>query len=489
MDVFGKCGEVQTVRMSKKNFCHIRYSHEYCVDNAVYLSGWRMRLENSCEANKTGRLHVDFAQARDDLYEWECKNRSVIREQRHIITDLRPPSPPPLPHYTDHEAHMITEQFRVGDIKELPHAVTTLLTWLERGDCSKRNAQAFYNMIQAANSQVKKLLGERSEWEAEVARAKEELRTRLQSQASNFGQIERVLAGCSVQKVWDHFTKAQRKNIQAWRKLLTNAQTESSRQEEEDMDLSDEEEKGEEPAKKKKKFNPDKLREESEEWACQAQVWRNEVENMKAEMKSDVQKKDQQIRILQQTLQGMQQQLIEAQSKQGSLPAFLLPEGKAGAGGKAAGKAGKAPASDKEKVLEKVHWSIETVIDKVIEVASPPVEDESFKIYLPPQAAKAGAKTAAAAFTARGGGGGGGAGLVDDARLLAVVATFLNVHPFGAGTDYIRSYLARVEPGVKHGQVEDLLSRFPQCFSATEEGVGAGVSRSWRLVAFTTPKV
>ena len=79
-----------------------------------------MRLENSCEAAKTGRLHVDFAQvqgivitwlegfhvsynggvafspranwclqARDDLYEWECKNRTVNREQRHIITDLR----------------------------------------------------------------------------------------------------------------------------------------------------------------------------------------------------------------------------------------------------------------------------------------------------------------------------------------------------------------------------------------------------------------
>ena len=39
-------------------------------------------------------------------------------------------------------------QFRVGDLKEIPGAVTTLLTWLERGDCSKRNAQAFYNMIQ-----------------------------------------------------------------------------------------------------------------------------------------------------------------------------------------------------------------------------------------------------------------------------------------------------------------------------------------------------
>ena len=53
---------------------------------------------------------------------------------------------------------------------------------------------------------------------------------------------------------------------------VQNAQTESSRQEEEDMDLSEEDEKGEEPVKKKKKFNPDKLREESEEWACQAQV-------------------------------------------------------------------------------------------------------------------------------------------------------------------------------------------------------------------------
>ena len=39
-------------------------------------------------------------------------------------------------------------------------------------------------IVQAANSQVKKLLGERSEWEAEVARAKEELRSRLQSQAT-----------------------------------------------------------------------------------------------------------------------------------------------------------------------------------------------------------------------------------------------------------------------------------------------------------------
>merc|ERR1719234_378599 len=31
-EIFGKCGEIQTLRMSKKSFCHIRYAQEFCVD-------------------------------------------------------------------------------------------------------------------------------------------------------------------------------------------------------------------------------------------------------------------------------------------------------------------------------------------------------------------------------------------------------------------------------------------------------------------------
>merc|ERR1711892_889089 len=92
---------------------------------------------------------------------------------------------------------------------------------------------------------------------------------------------------------------------------------------EEDMDLEDDQEK-EEPSKKRKKCNPDKLREESEEWACQAQTYRNEGESVKADMKSELETKEQQIKILQQTLQGMQLQLLEAQKKSGNLPGFLM---------------------------------------------------------------------------------------------------------------------------------------------------------------------
>lgn len=38
-DVFERCGEITTIRLSKKNFCHIRYELEEFVDNAIYLSG------------------------------------------------------------------------------------------------------------------------------------------------------------------------------------------------------------------------------------------------------------------------------------------------------------------------------------------------------------------------------------------------------------------------------------------------------------------
>lgn len=32
----------------------------------MFVTGYRMRINNSTEAANTGRLHVDYAQARDD---------------------------------------------------------------------------------------------------------------------------------------------------------------------------------------------------------------------------------------------------------------------------------------------------------------------------------------------------------------------------------------------------------------------------------------
>lgn len=78
--------------------------------------GYRIRLGSSTDKKDTGRLHVDFAQARDDLYEWECKQRMLAREERHRRRmeeeRLRPPSPPPVVHYSDHECSIVAEKLK-----------------------------------------------------------------------------------------------------------------------------------------------------------------------------------------------------------------------------------------------------------------------------------------------------------------------------------------------------------------------------------------
>lgn len=79
-------------------------------------SAYRMKIENQDDKANTGRLHVDYAQARDDLYDWECLQRALAREMRHqerLEQDrLRPPSPPPVTHFTDHESQILIEQLK-----------------------------------------------------------------------------------------------------------------------------------------------------------------------------------------------------------------------------------------------------------------------------------------------------------------------------------------------------------------------------------------
>lgn len=81
-----------------------------------YVLGYRMRIGSSTDKKDSGRIHVDFAQARDDLYEWECKQRLLAREERHrrkIQEDrLRPASPPPIMHYSEHEAGLLAEKLK-----------------------------------------------------------------------------------------------------------------------------------------------------------------------------------------------------------------------------------------------------------------------------------------------------------------------------------------------------------------------------------------
>lgn len=75
-----------------------------------------MRIGSSTDKKDSGKIHVDFAQARDDLYEWECKQRHLAREERHrrrIQDDqLRASCPSPIVHYSEHEATLLAEKLK-----------------------------------------------------------------------------------------------------------------------------------------------------------------------------------------------------------------------------------------------------------------------------------------------------------------------------------------------------------------------------------------
>ncbi|XP_061264037.1 ecto-NOX disulfide-thiol exchanger 2 isoform X5 [Bos javanicus] len=330
VEVFEQCGEIIAIRKSKKNFCHIRFAEEYMVDKALYLSGYRIRLGSSTDKKDTGRLHVDFAQARDDLYEWECKQRMLAREERHRRRmeeeRLRPPSPPPVVHYSDHECSIVAEKLK--DDSKFSEAVQTLLTWIERGEVNRRSANNFYSMIQSANSHVRRLVNEKAAHEKDMEEAKEKFKQALSGILIQFEQIVAVYHSASKQKAWDHFTKAQRKNISVWCKQaeeirnIHNDELMGIRREEE-MEMSDDEIEETTETKETEESalvsQAEALKEENDSLRWQLDAYRNEVELLKQEQgkahREDDPNKEQQLKLLQQALQGMQQHLLKVQEE------------------------------------------------------------------------------------------------------------------------------------------------------------------------------
>ncbi|MEQ2274959.1 Ecto-NOX disulfide-thiol exchanger 1 [Xenotaenia resolanae] len=328
MEVFGQCGDITAIRKSKKNFCHIRFAEEPTVDKALFLSGYRIRLGSSTDKKDTGRLHVDFAQARDDLYEWECRQRMLAREERHrrkMEEDrLRPPSPPPIVHYSEHECSQLGD--KIKDDGKFPDAVRVLLTWLERGEVNRRNANNFYSMIQSSNSHIRRLIGEKSQHEKEMEEAKDKFKTALAGIVAQFEQIVSVFQAASKQKAWDHFSKAQRKNLDMWRKQaeeirnMHNEQLMGIRREEE-MEMSDDDMEDVPDSKDSEDSGvsqAEALKEENDSLRCQLDAYRNEVELLKQEQgknqpvrSEEDSTHSQQLSFLQQALQGMQKQLLK----------------------------------------------------------------------------------------------------------------------------------------------------------------------------------
>ncbi|XP_061642729.1 ecto-NOX disulfide-thiol exchanger 2 isoform X8 [Phyllopteryx taeniolatus] len=459
---------------------------------------YRIRLGSSTDKKDTGRLHVDFAQARDDLYEWECRQRMMAREERHrrkIEEDrLRPPSPPPIVHFSEHECSQLGD--KIKDDSKFAEAVRVLLTWLERGEVNRRNANNFYSMIQSSNSHIRRLMTEKSQHEKEMEEAKDKFKTALSGILAQFEQIVSVFQAASKQKAWDHFSKAQRKNLDVWRKQaeeirnIHNEQLMGIRREEE-MEMSDDDME-EAPDSKDSEdsgvLQAEALKEENDSLRCQLDAYRNEVELLKQEQgknqpirSEEDSTHTQQLSFLQQALQGMQKQLLKMRDDLKQRECEL-----------------EKSQEDKQQLKHQVHTLKEglqnlqkiqmerskqddrggeeadnqtnegTLVSCSQEREGPTERRSPSPVHSEREALLVAAVSKGGPHTGRGG----------------IISTFLHVHPFGASIEYICSYLQRLDTKINPPEVESLLSRLPCTFRQELTGVGASLEKRWNFCGF-----
>ncbi|KAG5851823.1 hypothetical protein ANANG_G00055880 [Anguilla anguilla] len=470
VEVFEQCGEIIAIRKSKKNFCHIRFAEEFTVDKALFLSGYRIRLGSSTDKKDTGRLHVDFAQARDDLRTGSA------------------PSPPPIVHYSEHESSQLGEKLK--DDSKFAEAVRVLLTWVDRGEVNRRNANNFYSMIQSSNSHIRRLMNEKAAHEKEMEEAKEKFKNALAGILVQFEQIVSVFHASSKQKAWDHFSKAQRKNLDMWRKQaeeirnIHNEELMGIRREEE-MEMSDDDmEDVPESSKDSDDSGPaaqaESLREENDSLRCQLDAYRNEVELLKQEQgKAQPQRSEeeatrqQQLSFLQQALQGMQKQLLKMREELKQREAELEKTGE-------------------EKV------QLESQVQSLKERALAFPHTTPSPLETSEQDDRGSEESANQANEAAASGGGvlqpgkrtfrkrapSPVKSEREALLVGIISTFLHVHPFGASIEYICSYLQRLDTKISTSEVEALLGRLPCTFRQELTGVGASLEKRWKFCGF-----
>lgn len=194
---------------------------------------------------------------------------------------------------------------------------------------------------------------------------------------------------------------------------------------------------------------------------------------MKSETKSDIDAKDKQIKMLQQTLKGMQEQLLQSRKQQAQDDQKIKD------------LTIKLNATKREEPRE----SEIITLDKDDDISEEPRTPKqliltSNFVQVTQKDAKLIGKELFSIFS-----------YVTRViivkinqtyfALAGLIATFLHIHPFGASVDYLWSYLQKLEPGIKPNEVEVLMQRFPQVFKQELFGIGANMERRWQFSGFS----
>ncbi|CAG5025606.1 unnamed protein product [Parnassius apollo] len=443
-EIFEPYGRIQILRLSKKNFCHIRFDRESCVDAAMAISGYKIKLisrdkdkddkdkdkdEDDSHATN-GWLHVDYALSRDDQNEYERKQRQALRAQQAQMQQLtaqqeasckmnyrRSPLPIRIQPFSNAAVVQLAE--KIKNEEHFASSLPTLIAWLERGECSKKYSNQFYSMIQATNSHIRRLFNEKMQSEEELQECKERVKNNIQNVIEQLEQVAKVFIAATHQRVWDHFTKPQRKNIETWQKMTQEFNT--LKEEFNEKFHNEELEHNGVSNNQATEYNSEELqylKRENESLQFQLEAYKNEVDVIKSEAQKEMEKFKAQF-IARQALQNAMD------TKEVGEPPLPAP-------------VAKPPPP-------------------------PPLPDDLDSKVLLKETVEAGC---------------------GEAKLIGVMSAFLQVHPQGASLDYVVSYVRALFPHVSQATVHHVLQKHEDVFQHTTSGVGANIETRWSFVAF-----
>uniref|UniRef100_G3PZU6 Ecto-NOX disulfide-thiol exchanger 1/2 domain-containing protein n=1 Tax=Gasterosteus aculeatus TaxID=69293 RepID=G3PZU6_GASAC len=202
-------GEVAPIK--KRNFCH-----EFNVDKALFLillsvTLWSLlpKYQSISKTNVIALPTYTHAVEWASSVRWEARKENEDRKQEEDL--FRPPSPPPV-HYSEHQCSQLGDENK--DDNRFPEAARVLLTWLERGEVNRANANNLYSVIRSSQRPHPQADGrEKAIYSHDIKEGKKAASQLLSKFHMSVEEIVSVFNPASRQTEWDHFSKAQQKLV------------------------------------------------------------------------------------------------------------------------------------------------------------------------------------------------------------------------------------------------------------------------------------
>lgn len=163
-EIFQRFGDISDIKIHKHGVCHVRFEKAESVEQAFFISGYRLKFNHQVD-NEATTIFVDYALNREDQMENERnKYKGALTPARIEV-------------FNPVTLTSIVEKIKSDD--QFAKAAPTLIGWLERGECNKRNANSFYSMIQASNNQIRRLFNEKMQLDEEFQNLKSTIKDKF----------------------------------------------------------------------------------------------------------------------------------------------------------------------------------------------------------------------------------------------------------------------------------------------------------------------